>query len=85
MSKKIKSTNSMLKIIRNFFNGKKIKQTFKMQNYIHNSKINIIASSIIADKIDSLNSKDISIKNTFLNNNLNHLYAKNYLRLFDKK
>ena len=85
MSKNVKSTKSMLKIIRNFFNGKKIKQTFKMHNYIHNSKININASSIIADKIDELNSKDISIKNTFLNNNLNHLYAKNYLRLLRQK
>ena len=85
MSKKVKSTKSMLKIIRNFFNGKKIKQTFDMQNYIHNSKKNFLASSIIADKIDELKSKEISVKNTFLNNNLNHLYAKNYIRLIRQK
>ena len=85
MSKKVKSAKSMLNIIKKFFNGKKFKQSFKIQNYIHNSKKNIVASSIIADKIDELNSKNISIKNTFLNNNLNHLYAKNYLRLIRQK
>tara|TARA_B110000027_G_scaffold20010_1_gene21025 strand:+ start:2944 stop:4254 length:1311 start_codon:yes stop_codon:yes gene_type:complete len=85
MSKKVNSAELMLNIIKKFFNGKKFKQSFKMQNYIHNSKKNIIASSIIADKIDELNSKDISKKNTFLNNNLNHLYAKNYLRLIRQK
>ena len=85
MSKKVKKVKVMLSIIKNFFNGKKFKQSFKMQNYIHNSKKNVVAASIIADKINELNSKDISVKNTFLNNNLNHLYAKNYLRLIRQK
>ena len=73
------------KVIKNFFKGKKFNQSFKVNNYIHNSKTNIIASSIIADKLEKLNSREISIKNTFLNNNLNHLYAKNYLRLLRQK
>ena len=54
-----------------------------MQKYIHNSKMFYII--IIADKIDELKSKEISLKNTFLNNNLNHLYAKNYIRLIRQK
>ena len=85
MSKKVKNTKLLLNIIKNFFNGKKFKQSFKIQNYIHNSKKNVIASSIIANKIHEFDSKDISVKNTFLNNNLNHLYAKNYLRLIRQK
>ena len=85
ISTKITNPKAMLNLIKNFFKGKKFNQSFKVNNYIHNSKTNIIASSIIADKLEKLNSREISIKNTFLNNNLNHLYAKNYLRLLRQK
>lgn len=84
-SKRVKNTKLMLNIIKNFFNGKKFKHSFQIQNYIHNSKKNVIASSVIANKIHEFNSKEISVKNSFLNNNLNHLYAKNYLRLIRQK
>jgi surface carbohydrate biosynthesis protein len=85
-AKEIKDSKKVLNYIENFFKEKNKKKINKnIENYVHNAKKDIYASKIISDKINQLQSKEISKKNTFLNNNLNHLYFKNFLRLIRQK